>query len=162
MPVLYMFATQIMKDKILSQTTESRCNLSQFLFEQRQVFLPAITDSIDRHYQAINLMRKAKTTRNPNFPRGTSRRWQLYSEYPSSGRILSKPELDASVDINLGYWQRQRPASFLPRPWQIDPISSRRRRRARDDYIQSQNCTSLVDLYVAYREATTQLRDDGN
>lgn len=113
------------------------------------------------HYEAVNLMRKPKTTRNPHYPRGTRRRWQLYSENASIGKQLSPSEIDAASFIGNSYWAHTRPKSLLPRPWEIDPILSSTARRAREIYMEEGEFESLKEKYIAFREFTLDLSSMG-
>ena len=44
------------------------CNLD--LFCLHQVFVPVIQKDLEKHFAALRMQKKSKSTRNPNFPSG--------------------------------------------------------------------------------------------
>ena len=112
---------------------------------------------MDAHYEAMRVMRKPRSTKNPYYPRGTHRRWQLYAESPSLGLPLTEEDVADACELSTLYWEVNRPSSARKRAWEIDPVVSALGRQERDARVSAHVLCSLEVQYEAYRAATMEL-----
>lgn len=127
-----------------------------------QVFLHDISADVNAHYEAMRYRRKPKSTRNPEYIRGTHRRIEIYQEYQSFHRPCTQAELDTIRSTGEDYWRGR---STTPSPWEVDPldgdINRQASRRRAMCYVRPQLRT-LSETYIAYVSTTIFLSDPVN
>ena len=123
------------------------------LFCLLSVYMGRFTSDVDAHYRSVRVMEKKKDTANPNYPKGTHLRTQLYRDYPSMKTPLSPAEVAAVASVGDAYNHEEHTLA----PHQIDPLVHASDRAARSAALAALAPTSLSDTYIAYRQFTRDL-----
>ena len=88
---------------------------------------------------------------------GTHRRSHLYTMLPSRGKLLTPGQVEGLRALAEAYWQNRHPASIAPRPWEHDPVITRRGRARRARCIVRHAPTTLEAEYRLFRFCTLDL-----
>eukprot|EP00622_Pseudochattonella_farcimen_P002848 FR737883.1.p2 GENE.FR737883.1~~FR737883.1.p2 ORF type:complete len:175 (+),score=23.11 FR737883.1:2-526(+) len=125
------------------------------LFCLHYIYLDDIKSVVDHHFQAFNMCRKRKSTRNPRYPPGAWRPCKLLHSRPPLGVKLRSKTIAALEQAASDYWG---PAQLSP--WQIDPLVSVAQRERRDAMMVPYQNKPLSQKYMAFRSITKVLKGE--
>lgn len=132
----------------------------EHIFSLITVFSPSISKDVDRFYRALRLSKKERDTRNPNFPRGTTRRTQLYHEHQSLLFPCSAPQVDT---IRIAGEQHFAGVSHVHgAAWQQDPLAGHSRAQRIRDRVMDKirpDC-SVSELFAAHLSITILFQEN--
>jgi hypothetical protein len=109
------------------------------IFSLTAVYMPEIVKDVDDHYEQMRMKTKKADTSNPDYPKGTSTRLQLYEDYENMKEPLTADEIDMVARIGDGYWAHKGEHS----PWEVDPLTRQEDRDLRFEKIEQMRPMSL-------------------
>jgi hypothetical protein len=124
------------------------------IFSLIAVYGASVEAQVSIYFEGMRTRKKRKDTKNPNFPGGTRRRWELLTEFTSFLRPLSPDVIEEVFQVGEDYWSRN---EDLPRLSQEDPLDDPHDRTMRMDYISALRPFPLAYEYASHRSYTLQL-----
>jgi len=124
------------------------------LFSLIEVYFNLLERNLSEHYESMGNRLKRKSTRNPNYPTGTHRRFQLYSLSPNMLNRCTQTEIDQIAVIGQNHFLGVSQTAS----WQIDPLTTEELRQSRRDALEWADWNTRAELYVAHVNATSYLR----
>ena len=123
------------------------------MFSLISVYFDAVVSDVNGHYLAMRNRKKTKDTKNPDFPQGMQRRWELYSLYEDQYTKLSTEQIDEVERIAMRH-SDYGPDDPQVSGWQVDPLEIEEDRDERAAALRRIAPHSLAEEYLAHRSFT--------